>query len=118
MAGGRPHGRAGDTGDAPATPSFIEAAFARSADASSQGPGDAWWQTARTARQGFILGGCYIVFGLAFLSLGLITGLASWDVATIIFAALGVSQLAAAAALYRHERSAPQATRDRTTPKS
>jgi hypothetical protein len=116
--GGRPQSRAGGAEDAPATPVFIEAAFARRAGASSQGPRNAWWQTARTPRQGFILGGCYFLLGLAFLSLGLITGLRSWDVATLIYAALCAAQLASAVALYRHEHSAPQASGESKPPES
>jgi hypothetical protein len=101
-----------------ATPVFIEEAFARSAGASAQRHGNPWWQMARTSRQGLFLGGCYIFFGLAYLSLGLVTGLPSWDVATVIFAGLGAAQLASAAALYRRERSARKAILAPKTPES
>jgi hypothetical protein len=91
-----------------ATPVFIEEAFARDAGEATQRYRNPWWQTARTPRQGFILGGCYILLGLAYLSLALVTGLPSWEAAMIIFVGLGTVQIASAAVLYRHEHSPPQ----------
>lgn len=121
-SGDRPQGlddRAGRVAAAEiATPVFIEQAFARSAGASSQRRGNPWWQMARTARQGFVLAGCYLLFGLAYLSLGLVTGLTSWNAATIIFAGLGAAQLASATALFRRERSARQPIRPPRPPQS
>jgi len=91
-----------------ATPVFIEEALARDAGETTQRNRNPWWQMARTPRQGFILGGCYILLGLAFLSLALVAGLPSWETATIIFVGLGTTQIASAAVLYRHEHSPPQ----------
>lgn len=89
-------------------PVFIEEAFARDAVETTQRHRNPWWQMARTPRQRFILGGCYILLGLAFLSLALVAGLPSWETATIIFVGLGATQIASAAVLYRHEHSPPQ----------
>lgn len=92
-----------------ATPVFIEEAFARDAGETTQRHRNPWWQTARTPLQGFILGGCYILLGLAYLSLALVAGLPSWEAATIMFVGLGAVQIVSAAVLYRHQHSPPEA---------
>lgn len=64
-----------------------------------------WWQTTKTARQGFWLGGGMAIFGLAELVLGFSGGTSVWQV--VIgggFLAIGAAHLASAVALHRRQR--------------
>jgi hypothetical protein len=97
-------------------PVFIEEAFAR--DTKQTGPAHRrpWWQMAGAPYQGFIMGGCYVLFGAAFLALGVITGLGMWFVAAVTFVGPAAVQVLSAAVLYRRERRASQTGRDQQTP--
>jgi len=68
--------------------------------------GRPWWQTTKTARAGFVLGGFWAILGLAGLlgALGA-RGQVTMRVIAVIWLVLAVGYLASAAALARGERS-------------
>jgi hypothetical protein len=121
-AGDGPHrtrdGLADTAVSMPAAPVFIEDAFARDTRQTGLAHRSPWWQMAGAPYQGFIMGGCYILFGAVFLALGVITGLGVWFVAAVTFVGPAAVQVLSAAVLYRHEHRASQAGRDQRAPTS
>jgi hypothetical protein len=68
--------------------------------------GRPWWQTTKTVRAGFVLGGFWAILGLAGQSVALAArGQALMRVIAVIWLVLAVGYLASAAALARRERS-------------
>lgn len=64
----------------------------------------AWWQTTKTARQGFWLGGGMTIFGLIELVLGFSGPASDWQLLIGAgFLAIGAAHLTSAVALHRRQ---------------
>jgi uncharacterized membrane protein HdeD (DUF308 family) len=64
-----------------------------------------WWQTTKTARQGFWLGGIWMVIGLGDLLWGTISAVIWSLIPGAVFLVGGVAHLASAVALRRRQRA-------------
>ncbi|MFB9237046.1 hypothetical protein ACFFWC_16030 [Plantactinospora siamensis] len=68
-----------------------------------------WWQTAKTPKQGFIMGGIWLLLGLAWVVVAVGEPTPWHWVLAALWTVGSASQLMSAVALQRRRRSAPEA---------